>query len=55
MNKRWVLKEQGDPEIVEHLSKVLNIDYNLANLLAQRDVSNYKEARSFFRPLLASF
>ncbi len=52
MNKRWVLKDQGDPEIVEHLSKVLNIDYNLANLLAQRDVSNYKEARSFFRPSL---
>jgi len=52
MNKRWELKEQGDPEIVEHLSKVLNIDYNLANLLVQRDVTNYKEARSFFRPSL---
>ena len=52
MIKRWVLKDQGDTEVVEHLSKVLNIDLNLANLLAQRDVTNYKEARSFFRPSL---
>jgi single-stranded-DNA-specific exonuclease len=52
MHKRWVLKEQGNPEVVEHLSEVLNIDYNLANLLVQRGVTTFEEARSFFRPTL---
>lgn len=52
MIKRWVLKEQGEPEIVEHLSEVLNIDKNLANLLAQRGISTFEEAKSFFRPSL---
>jgi len=52
MNKRWVLKNQGDAEIVQHLSEVLNIDQNLANLLAQRGISSFDEARSFFRPAL---
>ncbi|MCB0821734.1 MAG: single-stranded-DNA-specific exonuclease RecJ [Bacteroidales bacterium] len=52
MDKRWVLKKQGDENIVKHLSEVLNIDLNLANLLAQRGVSTFDEARLFFRPSL---
>jgi single-stranded-DNA-specific exonuclease len=52
MNKRWVLKEQGEEAKIQHLSQVLNIDHNLANLLVQRDISTYEEARSFFRPSL---
>jgi single-stranded-DNA-specific exonuclease len=52
MKKRWVLKEQGDEEKIQHLSKVLNIDRNLSNLLVQRGISTYEEARSFFRPSL---
>lgn len=52
MNKRWVLKEQGDEETIQYLSGALNIDRNLANLLAQRDISTFEEARSFFRPSL---
>jgi single-stranded-DNA-specific exonuclease len=53
MNKRWVVKEQGDAEVVAHLSEVLNIDQNLANLLAQRGISTFEEAKSFFRPSLS--
>jgi single-stranded-DNA-specific exonuclease len=52
MNKRWVIKEQGDREVVQHLSEVLNIDLNLANLLAQRGITSFEEAKSFFRPSL---
>ncbi len=52
MEKRWVLKPQGDTKVVSELSQVLNINLNLANLLAQRGVSNYEEARSYFRPHL---
>ncbi len=38
--------------MVQHLSEVLNIDTTLANLLAQRDIKTYDEAKSFFRPSL---
>ncbi len=52
MEKRWVLKPQGDDAIVEHLSQVLNINKNLANLLAQRGVKTFEEAKAYFRPQL---
>ena len=52
MNKRWVSKEQGEEEKIQHLSRVLKIDHTLANLLVQRGISTYEEAKSFFRPSL---
>ena len=52
MNKRWVLKEQGEATVVQHLSEVLNVDHNIANLLAQRGITTFEQARSFFRPSL---
>jgi len=52
MDKRWVLKEQGDPEIVKGLAAELNLDTNLANLLVQRGVTNYETAKQYFRPKL---
>jgi single-stranded-DNA-specific exonuclease len=52
MEKRWVLKPQGNNDLVRHLSKVLNINENLANLLGQRGVSSYDQAKSYFRPQL---
>ncbi|MBN1340307.1 MAG: single-stranded-DNA-specific exonuclease RecJ [Bacteroidales bacterium] len=54
MEKRWVLKEQGDPLKVQFLAKELNIDTTLANLLVQRGISTYEEARYFFRPSLSN-
>lgn len=52
MDKRWVVKPQGDPEKVRELSKVLAIDQSLANLLVQRGVTTLMEAKTFFRPSL---
>jgi single-stranded-DNA-specific exonuclease len=52
MNKRWVLKERGDPEIVQQLSRDLNINTLLSTLLVQRGVKSFEDARSFFRPKL---
>ena len=52
MQKRWVLKEKGDKESVEKLAQELNIDKNLVNLLAQRGVKSFDDARLFFRPEL---
>ncbi|MBN1650831.1 MAG: single-stranded-DNA-specific exonuclease RecJ [Bacteroidales bacterium] len=50
MEKRWVIKEKGDAEIIERLSKALDISEPLANLLAQRGIKTFEEARTFFRP-----
>ena len=50
--KRWVLKEQGESSVIQHLSEVLNINPTLANLLAQRGITTFEEAKSFFRPSL---
>jgi single-stranded-DNA-specific exonuclease len=50
MEKRWVFKTQGDQEETERLGTILNIDSNLANLLVQRDITTYDEAKAFFRP-----
>jgi single-stranded-DNA-specific exonuclease len=52
MEKCWVLKPPGDPEKVKELSKVLGIDQSLGNLLIQRGITTFDEARTFFRPSL---
>ena len=52
MKKRWVLKKLGETKAIQKLSTALNIDENLANLLIQRDVTSFDEAKSYFRPEL---
>ena len=52
MEKRWVLKETGDREVVKKMAQDLNIDLNLAELLVQRGISTFDDARAFFRPSL---
>ncbi len=53
MEHRWVLKKAPESEVVEQLSKELNINRRLAVLLAQRGISDYNQAKSFFRPQLS--
>ncbi len=52
MKRRWVKKEQGDKETIQHLSEVLNINKHLANILVQRGITTFDDAHSFFRPTL---
>lgn len=52
MEKRWALKPQGNPEAVAALSSLLNINPILANLLVQRGITTFDEAKAFFRPSL---
>ncbi|NVN93834.1 MAG: single-stranded-DNA-specific exonuclease RecJ [Bacteroidetes bacterium] len=54
MEKRWVLKKQGDNKIITDLQQALNIDIHLANLLVQRGIYTFDEAKSFFRPQLSA-
>ncbi|MBI4646388.1 MAG: single-stranded-DNA-specific exonuclease RecJ [Bacteroidia bacterium] len=53
MEKRWMIKNQGYSSDIEHLSEVLHIDTIIANLLVQRGIKNYEEAKTFFRPHLS--
>jgi len=53
MDKRWVLKETGDQNTINKLSEELNINKTLATLLVQRDIHNFEQAKSFFRPQLS--
>lgn len=51
--KRWKIKSSADSKVVERLSRELGINSILANLLAQRGISTFEEARKFFRPQLS--
>ena len=53
MEKKWVFKQQGDKRVISRLQKDLGVDFHIANLLAQRGISTYDEAKSFFRPQLS--
>ena len=50
--KRWTIKSPGNIELVRKLSGELNISLVLANLLAQRGLKSFEEAKKFFRPSL---
>ena len=50
--KRWLIKEYGEEGKVNHLAEVLNVDKKIANLLVQRGIETYEQARIFFRPEL---
>ncbi len=52
MNKNWKLREPINKEQVNKLQKELNINEFLVNLLLQREVTNFDEAKTFFRPSL---
>ena len=50
MEKRWIIKEKGDPAVVRQLSNVLGISEALANLMVQRNITTSDEALAFFEP-----
>ncbi len=51
--KYWKIKQQGDSEIVDVLSRELNVPRVIADLLVQRNIRTFDEARAFFRPQLS--
>ena len=46
MDKRWVIKDRGEELIIKQLSRELNIDQHLANLLVQRGIHSFDQAKS---------
>lgn len=53
IEKKWVMKECSNQEAVRELSSELGIDSVLAELLVQRGIASFSEARAFFRPDLS--
>ena len=53
METKWILHQPVDRQQVADIVKVLNIAENLATLLVQRGITNYEEAKTFFRPSLS--
>ena len=53
IEKRWVIKPQGDKEMVESLAFSMGIPNELANLLVQRGITTSNEATRFFNPKLS--
>jgi len=50
IEKRWTVKNPGDPEMISSLSQALNISSLLAALLMSKNISTFEEAKKFFRP-----
>lgn len=51
-DRKWIVKEPGNPADVRRLSQELSIDPVLGNLLVQRGIKTYNQAKEFFRPSL---
>lgn len=50
---RWTLKPQQEEQAIKALAESLNVDSLVAQLLLQRGIGTYEEARRFFRPQLS--
>lgn len=52
MKKRWIYPPAIDDQIVNSLSKSINVNWSLATILLQRGVNDFDQAKTFFRPIL---
>ena len=52
MVKRWLYKDAPATEKVEVISKAINVNPYLAGVLVQRGISEFDQAKKFFRPTL---
>ncbi|MDR2886388.1 MAG: single-stranded-DNA-specific exonuclease RecJ [Bacteroidales bacterium] len=50
MDRKWIISEQGASSAVDKLSAELGVSGLLANLMVQRGITTFSEAKNFFRP-----
>jgi single-stranded-DNA-specific exonuclease len=50
MEYKWMIREKADQKKVASLSKEININPTLANMLVNRGVDTFQKAKDFFRP-----
>ena len=53
IEKRWVVKPQGNPEAVAAMAAATGLSPVLANLLVQRGIDTLEKAKKFFNPQLS--
>ncbi len=53
MYRNWVIREQGSDTDVKHLLEALKVEPPIADLLVQRGIRTFDEAKAFFRPNLS--
>jgi single-stranded-DNA-specific exonuclease len=53
MQKRWFLKSDASPHLVNDLKQQLSVNDTVASMLVRRDIFNFEEAKNFFRPSLS--
>jgi single-stranded-DNA-specific exonuclease len=49
---RWTLKPKPSEDKIKHLAQALNVENFVAQLLVQRGIETFEEAKHFFRPSL---
>lgn len=50
MEKRWELAPEADAELIQHLSKLLNVPEVITRILVQRGLTSKEQVISFFNP-----
>ena len=50
---RWTIKPKPEQHQIDQLATALKVDTLVAHLLVQRGITNYEEAKKFFRPELS--
>lgn len=52
MEKRWLIKKEAKQDLIAKLIEGVEVSRPIANIMAQRGINNFDEARSYFRPSL---
>ena len=52
MQKKWNIHHIKNSEVISDLQNTLAVDETIAKLLALRGITNFEEAKTFFRPSL---
>jgi single-stranded-DNA-specific exonuclease len=52
MNRRWIFHDTPDELDIENLAQEINVNPIISKILIQREITNFDQAKSFFRPSL---
>ncbi len=50
MQKEWIIKPEVDSDTIKELADKINVSYPIGSLLSQRGITDYNQAKRFFRP-----
>ena len=50
MEKRWLVKKSAQTELIAKLIEEVGVSRPIANIMAQRGIHSFNEAKAFFRP-----